>query len=148
MFVTLTASKAFKRALSFGCYAKLYPYKFDSEHSSLQRLKLPLHRKLHVFQKIIMYFITVFALLRFAQAMTNPYFPLLLKVLNVAWAAAYVLSSLGFLQFEYNEDQIRNFINCMMKSMDASAKIKFGLFENKNSLLTKNFLFMHLIIIR
>lgn len=61
---------------------------------------------------------------RLAQAFTRPGFPLLLKILNIAWVGGYTLALVAFYQWDVNEKEIMQFGNYLLNYADPANKEK------------------------
>jgi hypothetical protein len=122
MLITGKAFRLLCKTLEMGCWCKLYPYSFDKDKKRLALIKKRYQMWIHKVHKYIMYIITVLSFLRLIQALSHPHFPLLLKILNIAWVAVYFLCCIGFHQFETNGYEVMQFVNCLLQRMDCPSR--------------------------
>lgn len=111
--LTHTGISALYKLLDVGCGLNLFPFEWDTKEKIVRkaRKRNKFYFNIH---KTALYGITLFSGVRLIQAMSRGNFPLLYRILNMVWLAAYILTAICFIQFQLKECEILQFVNCLL----------------------------------
>ncbi|OXA46419.1 uncharacterized protein LOC118437688 [Folsomia candida] len=114
--LTPTGVSAVCHLLDVGSGLKLFPFDFDPKEKCVKRAGRG-HRFYFDLHKTAIYVMTLFSAVRLIQAMSRDHFPLVLRILNMVWLAAYTLGAICYAQFARKEGEMIEFVNCLLGYM-------------------------------
>lgn len=116
--------------IRLGCFLRFYPFYYDKKTHRLEASS-KINWFLHTIHRTILTFYCVFCFVRLGQAFSRRgYFPILPKILNIAWCGVYSLSTIASWQFRSKYQDILQYCNWLL------AYLQTGL-ERKADLKTK-----------
>jgi len=120
------ALRAVDHTLTFGCFIKLFPYKWNSrtKELSLPTRKYWYHTWLFNCHLLYMLVLGVICWIRFLIFIKVKGVPAQVRVLHLVWALGYALTIFCFFQFHRKKTEIMHFGNLLFKYILESRKGK------------------------
>ena len=107
------AMTAVSHTLSFGCFLKLIPYKWDSINYQLSLPTQKFHMWIFNCHRIFMFILGIIVGIRFLTFVHDKDVPAAIRVLHLVWVLAYFLTNICFLQFQLKRQEIMYFGNLL-----------------------------------
>lgn len=119
IMIARSAFRSIQTVIWYICLLKIAPYNWDSETCRLVTLTKWRHRLLHWIHSFTTYGLTIFAGLRFLNALSNDkantgQLTPRVAAMNILWGLAYLMSSVCFYQFTFKSEDILCFANTLL----------------------------------
>jgi len=127
--LTNTALAAVSHTLRFGCWLRIFPYKWDSIKYQLSVPNNRLNTWLFNFHGIYMLILGVIVSLRFILFTRVENVPPQVLILHLLWVLSYILTTVCFIQFWHRKHEIMEFCNLLFKHILESRSGEYKISE-------------------
>lgn len=114
----LRAARIYQNLLRLACYLRFYPFVYNTTTNRLERAG-KLHWFFHNLHRIAVTYGTFFCISRLMYTLSlRGHFPLLPKILNIAWCGVYTLAAIAYTGIANNEMDIMNYANWVLEEVN------------------------------